>query len=364
MSKDATLLEMRTELKQALATGEYQTLISVLFDKIGYVIRKLTRNSKPIPHWYSAAVFGLVQFLISCLLILLLGETDVFRTAAWSVILAVLLWGLVLAGMFVINRRYRSIFSILHDYVLDAIESVADLADIQHWLATVGNPRKLLLVTIAYTVVMVPYGTAALSSLSGVFIGLGAAYGFLIVNFLIGIWFFYLLLLVSFHARLHQYRLKLYTADPSSSEIINQLSSMLTSNEYLLAVLMALFTLMYAATGALAPFDIIVLLVGWAPIIGMFILHHYAVARIITTVKWQTLNGIQAKIERLQVQEDIPTKETLEHISKLMDYHDRIKATRNSALDLRSGLNFLNSLLLPLLAFVLANLDKILVLFQ
>jgi len=43
-----------------------------------------------------------------------------------------------------------------------------------------------------------------------------------------------------------------------------------------------------------------------------------------------------------------------------MDYHDRIKSTPNSALNFRSSLNFLNSLLLPILAFILANLDKVL----
>jgi hypothetical protein len=42
-----------------------------------------------------------------------------------------------------------------------------------------------------------------------------------------------------------------------------------------------------------------------------------------------------------------------------MDYHDRIKATPNSALNFRASLNFLNSLLLPILAFILANLDKV-----
>ncbi len=46
-----------------------------------------------------------------------------------------------------------------------------------------------------------------------------------------------------------------------------------------------------------------------------------------------------------------------------MDYHDRVKATRNSVLNLRAGLNFLNSLLIPLLAFILANLEKVLDLF-
>lgn len=47
-----------------------------------------------------------------------------------------------------------------------------------------------------------------------------------------------------------------------------------------------------------------------------------------------------------------------------MDYHNRIKATRDSALDLRAALNFLNSLLLPLLAFLLANLGKVLEAFR
>jgi hypothetical protein len=42
-----------------------------------------------------------------------------------------------------------------------------------------------------------------------------------------------------------------------------------------------------------------------------------------------------------------------------LNYHDRIATTRNSALNLRTGLSFVNSLLLPLLAFVLGNLDKI-----
>jgi hypothetical protein len=42
-----------------------------------------------------------------------------------------------------------------------------------------------------------------------------------------------------------------------------------------------------------------------------------------------------------------------------MDYHDRIKSTADSALNFRSSLNFLNSLLLPVLAFVFTNLDKV-----
>ena len=48
---------------------------------------------------------------------------------------------------------------------------------------------------------------------------------------------------------------------------------------------------------------------------------------------------------------------------RLMDYHDRIWRTPNSTLNLGAGLNLLSQLLLPLLAFLLANLDKLLGLF-
>jgi len=69
------------------------------------------------------------------------------------------------------------------------------------------------------------------------------------------------------------------------------------------------------------------------------------------------LNELQSKIETLYSEEEIPSKDGLDRLEKLMNYHDRIKATPNSALNFRASLNFLNSLLLPVLAFVLANLD-------
>jgi hypothetical protein len=47
-----------------------------------------------------------------------------------------------------------------------------------------------------------------------------------------------------------------------------------------------------------------------------------------------------------------------------MDYHDRIEATPNSALNFRSGLNFLNSLLLPVLAFLIGNLKDVISFFK
>ena len=64
----------------------------------------------------------------------------------------------------------------------------------------------------------------------------------------------------------------------------------------------------------------------------------------------------------MQAQEPILSEKRLAQINKLLDYHDRIAATRNSALNLRAGLSFVNSLLLPVIALLLTNLEKIIAL--
>jgi hypothetical protein len=140
---------------------------------------------------------------------------------------------------------------------------------------------------------------------------------------------------------------------------------MLSNFVYIAAVLAAIVTLVAALLGWLTLATIIFLaLVGWGPLTALFVTNQVALAKIITRAKWKKLNEIQAQIEKLEAEENIAEKETMETINRLMDYHDRIKATRNSALDLRAGLNFLNSLLLPLLAFLLGNLKEVLKLFS
>jgi hypothetical protein len=96
-----------------------------------------------------------------------------------------------------------------------------------------------------------------------------------------------------------------------------------------------------------------------SPMVIMYAAGQYHLSDVIVRAKWKILNEVQTKIEELSNQEEIPDKETLDRLSKLMDYHDRIKSTPNSALNLRVSLNFLNSLLLPILAFVLANYSDV-----
>jgi hypothetical protein len=56
---------------------------------------------------------------------------------------------------------------------------------------------------------------------------------------------------------------------------------------------------------------------------------------------------------------DIADKNNIEAINRLMDYHERVRATPNSTLSLGTGLNFVNQLALPLIGLLVANIDKL-----
>jgi len=266
-------------------------------------------------------------------------------------------------SMVVINQFIHRIFILWRDDLLDITESVTSLEDFENWLEKARNWRLHLLVTLGGAVLGGIYMGSIASDSAGEFMGYGFVFGaiFLFVYFYAFVYLILVAILLS--ARLRRYDLRLFAADPSSSELVSRLSSVLGSIVYFVAVLAAYNTLVSALIGLLLPLGIFVVLVLWLPIIALFVLNQTSLSSIIRRVKWKTLNGIQMKVEKLQSSKNFGNQETMDAMKRLMDYHDRVKATRDSALDFRTYLSFINSLLLPLLAFILGNLDLVLNLF-
>ncbi len=168
---------------------------------------------------------------------------------------------------------------------------------------------------------------------------------------------------VAFPSRLNRYHFDLYEPDPSSSEVVGQLSRLLT---FLLYVTMAYIVWLTVGLGYVEVLTadtpqpgIVFSVFVWAPTVILYATGQYHLSDLIIRAKWKTINEIQKQVEALYKEEKIPDRDTLDRLAKLMDYHDRIQGTPNSALNFRAGLNFLNSLLLPILAFVFANLKDV-----
>lgn len=358
--------EIRKQMKQ------YRSLPEYMLDGIGAVLagRFRSKYSSFLPidasgtdgdeipsYWINGLLIASMTFLVGWLSSKALGETlslSEIQLGFWAAITG----ALALIANKVNIRRFLDTFS---GPTLDKIESTTDLNVFAKWLEINFRIHWPLVVgliigpILAYVLII----NWQMNNKASLHIGTTATIGLACIQ---SVWVAYYLypFYVSLPAHLSRYHFDLYATDPSSSEVVGRLSQLLTFIMYITLAYIVQLTI------GLAQFNIlnwntafIFSLFVWAPTVLLYAAGQFHISSVISRAKWEILNEIQTKIESLYVLEDIPDKDTLERLEKLMDYHDRIKNTPNSAINLRSGLNFLNSLLLPVIAFVIGNLDKI-----
>jgi len=373
MITDSLLIEKREELKRRLASGEYKTLIDVFLEWFDRLIRKITRQTKLLPLWLITVILSLVDNLIVFGAIYIAGGLTSIRNVAelyglgYGLGVLTMISGSVLAiaTVIVINQSIRRIFVLWRDDILDATKSATSLQAFEDWLEKTCNRRLHFLVTILgglfFGLILLALSTTVMPTL----ISNGFTFGIIIACLIFGSFDYQFAMVILLPMMLRRYDLKLFAADPATSELLSRLSGELGFFVYFIAFFSALVTLAFAAltTSSMMIAGILLVLFLWMPIITMFVLNQTSLSSIIRRAKWKTLNEIQSEVEQLQASKNFKDKETMEAINRLMDFHDRVKATRNSAIDSNTILNFINSLLLPLLAFLLGNLDKVFLLF-
>jgi hypothetical protein len=373
MSTDAGLIEKREELKHQLAAGDYKTLIDVLFALTDRLIRKITGRTRLFPTWFIAVILLLTIVLIIFLILYVTDDYpdvhNLMDTLGLDYELGLLLMlispaAMNILGLVLINQYIGRIFILWRDDVIDATESLVSLDDFKEWLEKVCNRPRHLVITIVLGLLSSLYLIVINSKILGRFVGYGITFGSLLL-YVVGFTFFYLFFMaIHLSVRLRRYDLKLFAADPASSELLSRLSGVLGLFIYFVSIYATYLTLVTAFIGLLSVVGIPAILILWGPTIAMFILNQLSLASMIRRAKWRTLNEIQAKVEALQAASNFADKETMDAINRLMDFHDRVKRTRNSAIDLGATLNFINSLLLPLLAFLIGNFGFVVSLFK
>ncbi len=379
MSTDAVLLEKRAELKHRLAAGEYQTLVDIFLGWFERLLRKITRRVQPFPLWVVAVVLCVLVPSISYTAIYLAGDwAAMFRIGEAlgvskvlgslelahqiSVLFSIATLTLSIIVIIVINQYIGRLLALWREDILDKTESIPSLNDFEAWLNITCHWRLQLVVTIVMLIVSVP-AFLATNAAFGSNMGYGLLFVTVVQTMITCIMLYQLFMVMLLSTRLRRYDLELFAADPGSSEIITRLSGELGFFIYFVAIYAAFDTLVGSQIGILASLGFALVPILWLPIIILFILNQTSLSSIIRRAKWKTLNEIQARVKKLQAAENYSDKEPMEAINRLMDYHDRVKATRNSALDLGTMLNFVNSLLLPLIAFILTNLNLVINLF-
>jgi hypothetical protein len=359
MNEATNLQERRDEIKRQLTANEYATLVDVIVLKTDRLLQRIARKSKQLSFWYSALVIFLIIILTGLVISVLLNEFN-----SRPIIVMIIGMGLIYIGLIIFKIHHDNFNAQLQEHVVDAIESSRDLDDLQQWLYLTANTKTALLFSCAVTVLGCFFLWFAYGTAMGEFIGFGPLVAFMLSFILYGAMVYYAILFSILPNRLSRYQFKLYEPDPSSSALIHHLSTAFMNGLYLFAFYAALITLLTAMEGLFVSINMFRLIGWWAILTTLFVIIQFALSRIITTAKYKTLGEVEAQMEQIQANATFNEKDARETINWLMDYHDRIKSTPNSALRFRAILEFVNSLILPLLAFVLTHLKEIVSLFR
>jgi len=359
MAETTSLQHTRDVLKRQLAANEYVSLPDLIVLRIGHLLQKITHTRKPFRFWYSSLMIFLLIVLSGLAISILLRE---FRPKPMMVMIAGI--GLIYVGLLLFKVHLKDFNAHFRAHIVDAIESEHDMLDLQHWFSLTSNAKVAGSFSCVLAIAASLFLWFAYRMVTGERIGFGPIVAFLLSFIFYSAMIYYAIIFASLPNRLSRYQFKLYEPDPSSSALIHHLSIAFRNALYVFAFYAALTTLVTAVEGLFVSINLFRLLGWWASLTAFFIVVQYTLSQIITTAKYKTLAELETKVERLLSQVKPDDKEAREGINWLMEYHDRISSTPNSALHLRAILEFINSLILPLLAFLLPNLKEILSLFR
>lgn len=339
----------------------YQSIPSFFVSIVDQTLERIIRRENAFPNTYSIIIIILLNCLIYFGIILLLIQPAQASAVERSILIGTSIFVPVIISVSVFTERmHRQLIQHTLPQALECLPEMSDRQDLKQW---VGQVFSLKTQTIA-------------PLLSGLFAGLLLAYGvslLLNTNLTIGgvvaiivyaiqsasyICTYYMILALPH--RFAIYNVKLFAVSPGDSEIIEQLSNLLSRNVIAIGILASFFTLWFWIFQIFQPiWTVLLLLAQWLVIISAFSIGQSALAALIKQAKRRKLNDIQARIELIEREGDISRKEDLESIQRLVEYHERVKKTRASALDFNAVLQFLQTLLLPLIASIIANINEI-----
>jgi hypothetical protein len=339
-------------LRRRLASGAYKSSVDVLLETIGRIIQRLTRRSNPPAPLLNALAIALSVALIGLLSSLLAGET--MRAGYQTIVFGGVAILIFLAAS---KSAFDRVFTTLRDNILDALESDEGVAGLESWLVAAGDMKNPALVSLALCVLFIIYDlTLAEPIIPPIDVVVVGIFILLFSGFTV----YYILLFMTLPSRLSGCQIKLHAEDPASTEVMEHWTGMMNHVTDMFAVMEGTATLFSITIVTFTLQDLLLIIPAWLPLIVFFVINLTAVSEVISRSKRKTLNEIEAQMNDLRPTGETPNYGALDTLIDLWDYHDRIKGTRDSLLDIGGIVKFVNTLLIPVLAFLIANREAIL----
>lgn len=357
MKKTKSVLPRNSENR--IIADPNKTLPALIFSVTGRAVCAVTGRKEPLPWYFSLAALAIVIQIPTLIVTYLFHEN-----AEWSV-LGFVWMGYIELGLFasaVARTGVFYLFKNLREYIVPAMRLKKDLDDLQQVMDRAWSIKGAIYFTLAFTIFWGISFSLVYTLILGRFIGFGLLVGTIVFGLLTGPalfmegWFFFFII----HIGYYEYHLN--ETSPAHSEVVQRISRTITVLLYSFAVFIAFATVAVSFNPVRSDFNLgavsLAVLIGWFPTTVYFAGSQITINRIIAAAKWKTLNRIQEEI-RILNDGDITNKNRIESINRLIDYHDRIRATPDSLLGVGTSLNFVNQLALPVVGLLLANIDRI-----
>jgi hypothetical protein len=263
---------------------------------------------------------------------------------------------LVLLGIFLYARLYRQLYRALYGHVIDALTQPQDIQGLSRWLSIFGNIYLPLIFLVVFGLYLVFYMARSISPVYGEF-GIYGLIGMMFGNFVMALVLHHVFFLMSFPLILSRYQIDLFELDPISSPSVREISLVIRNSVYIISLYATVFSLyiFYALKMPVFPLGY----VYFVPVLGIFVFRQIGLSLIIGRARWLTLERLSAQIEQLNVERHFDNPAIQNQYKAMQDYYNRVKNAESGVFDARTGLLLFNSFLLPLIAFVLFQFDRI-----
>lgn len=357
MAKESELNQKRQEVKADILAMKETIPSAQIFNALGKAFK---HNS--LGYWLSNIVLLNLIFLSPWVLIgLALKEIEKALLFFMGGLLATegVIFGIVIA-----HTAVQIILDDIANRVVEKINNVDDLSKMMDWFKKTWSVQNVTAFALPFCLLWILLGVVSNSVLIHQFVGFGFSLTVVLVGLLAGLVCHIYIWTCLLASSLKTYLYDMNSFSPADSEIISDISEMLTKAIYMLASISAVFTLV--ATSSLVDpqtrvlFSYPILVIAWMIILAQFLLTRFTLGAITTKAKWKTLNKIQARINLIEATGDLSDKDTVERLFRLADIHKQIMASKTNTLDLKSFSTLFSQLMLPLLGLLLGNLDKVL----
>jgi len=364
MKKSRQISDQRTMLKQEAIALIEETLSAKILHAAGSVLLKLTgqTNTNPPPWYVGTIVLTLVALLPQILIAWIWKQPQqvIGSGLMWSLAVLLAVQAIPLTHLV---ARYNTTF--ICDHIIDNIEAEKNIEDLRAFVVEyLGDRQWMLSYALFASVIWSIIAISVFSVFNHGFIGLVHSIDLWIFGFCApGLGLYFVHVLIQLPTRLGNYRYQVYELNPAQSEVINDIATLFTRPFWAIAIFLSICTVIASLFGDLL-WVLALVILFWIPMIVEFINGQNAINKIISAAKWQALNRVQEKIRKHQESADFDAPGNIESLNKLMDLYERVYSTSSFKLTIKSTLEFLNQLLLPLLAFLVSNFDKVTKLFK